>query len=89
MHFWPYPIFEAVRYGEIQRDTQQIQLLDTAEYTAALQLCVWVWTLRLDTSSDSDNSGADTAETAVGYTIYIYSGIHTTYLRGGYTVHTQ
>jgi len=28
VYFWPYPVFEAVRYGEIQRDTA-----DTAGYS--------------------------------------------------------
>jgi len=33
VYFWPYPVFEAVRYGEIQRDTA-----DTAGDYVRLQL---------------------------------------------------
>jgi len=37
VYFWPYPVFEAVRYGEVKRDTAryaQIQL-NTAGYSGS------------------------------------------------------
>jgi len=55
VYFWPYPVFEAVRYGEIQRDTARyvrIQL-DIVRYSGKQWTCCKIDRYRIHTGIDA------------------------------------